>query len=36
MYHLMNPDNDVTYQAVNLFSSEKWFIYFISDVSHDI
>ena len=31
-YHLMNPDTDLTYQAVNLFSSDKRFIYFISDV----
>ena len=28
----MNHDIDVTYQTVNLFSSEKRFIYFISDV----
>ena len=27
-YHPMNPDADVTYQAVNLFSSDKCFIYF--------
>ena len=32
----MNPDTDVTYQTVNLFSSGKCFIYFISDVSHYI
>ena len=31
-YHPMNPDADVTYQTVNLFSSDKCFIYFISDV----
>ena len=31
-YHPMNPDTDVIYQTVNLFSSEKCFIYFISDV----
>ena len=31
-FHLMNPDTDLTYQAVNLFSSDKRFIYFISDV----
>ena len=31
-YHLMKPDADLTYQAVNLFSSDKRFIYFISDV----
>ena len=35
-YHPMNPDADVTYQAVNLFSSDKCFIYFISDVPHYI
>ena len=33
-YHPMNPDTDVTYQTVNLFSSDKCFIYFISDVQH--
>ena len=33
-YHSMNPDNDVTYQTVNLFSSDKCIIYFISDVPH--
>ena len=33
-YHLMNPDTDVTYQTVNLFGSDKCFIYFISDVPH--
>ena len=27
----MNPDADVTYQTVNLLSSDKCFIYFISD-----
>ena len=32
----MNPDADVTYQTVNLFSSGKCFIYFISDVLHYI
>ena len=31
-YHPMNSDADVTYQTVNLFSSAKCFIYFISDV----
>ena len=31
-YHPMNPNADVTYQKVNLFSSDKCFIYFISDV----
>ena len=35
-YHPMNPDADVTYQTVNLFSSDKYFIYFISDVPHYI
>ena len=34
--HSMNPDADVTYQTVNLFSSVKCFIYFISDVPHYI
>ena len=29
----MNPDADVSYQTVNLFSSDKCFTYFISDVS---
>ena len=28
----MNPDTDVTHRTVNLFSSDKRFIYFISDV----
>ena len=32
----MNPDADITYQAINLFSSDKCFIYFISDVQHYI
>ena len=32
----MNPDADVKYQTVNLFSSDKCFIYFISDVPHNI
>ena len=31
-----NPDADVTYQAVNVFSPDKCFIYFISDVPHCI
>ena len=31
-YHYMNADADVTYEAVNLFTSDKCFIYFISDV----
>ena len=35
-YHPMNPDADVTYQTVNLFSSDKCFIYFIFDVPHYI
>ena len=30
-YHPMNPDTDVTYQTVNLFGSDKCFIYFIFD-----
>ena len=34
--HPMNLDADVTYQTVNLFSSDKCFIYFISDVPHYI
>ena len=32
----MNPDTDVTYQTVNLYSSDKCFIYLISDVPHYI
>ena len=32
----MKPDDDVTEQAVNLFSSKKCFMYFISDVPHYI
>ena len=35
-YHPMKPDADFTYLTVNLFSSEKSFIYFISDVQHYI
>ena len=35
-YHPMNPDADVTYQTVNLFSSDRCFIFFISDVPHYI
>ena len=35
-YHSMNPGADVTYQTVNLFSSDKCFIYFISDAQHYI
>ena len=30
----MVPDTDVTYGTFNLFSSDKQFIYFISDVLH--
>ena len=30
----MNPDVDITYKTINLFSKEKRFIYFISDVPH--
>ena len=30
----MNPNTDVIYRTVNLFSSHKRFIYFISDVQH--
>ena len=33
-YHPINHDADVTYQTVNLFISDKCFIYFISDVPH--
>ena len=32
----MNHDGDVAYQTLNLFSSDKCFIYFISDVRHYI
>ena len=32
----MNPDADITYQRINLFSPEKCFIYFIYDVPHYI
>ena len=35
-YHSMNPDADVTYQTVNLFSSDNCFMYFISYVQHYI
>ena len=35
-YHPMNPDADVAYQAVSFFSSDKCFIYIISDVPHYI
>ena len=35
-YYPMNSDTDVTYERVNLFSSDKCFIYFISDVPHYI
>ena len=35
-YHPMKPDADVKYQTVNLFSSDKFFICFISDCPHYI
>ena len=35
-YHPINPDAHVTYQTVNLFSSDKCFIYLISNVPHYI
>ena len=35
-YYLMDSDTDVTYLRVNLFSSDKCFMYFISDVPHYI
>ena len=35
-YHPINPNADVTYQTVNLFSSDKCFICFISDYPHYI
>ena len=35
-YHPMNLPADVTYQTFNLFSSDKCFMYFISDVPHYI
>ena len=35
-YHSLNPDADVTYWTINLFSSDKSFICFISDVQHYI
>ena len=35
-YRLMNPDTDVIYQIVNSFSSDKCFIYFISNVPHTL
>ena len=34
--NLMNSDANVTYQTVSLFSSDKCFIYFISDALHYI
>ena len=34
-YQSMNPNTDVTYQTVNLFSSDKCFIYFTHD-THSI
>ena len=33
-YHPMNPDANVAYQTVNLFSSGKCLISFISDCPH--
>ena len=33
---IMNADTDATYQTVNLFSSDKCFIYFISDAPHTL
>ena len=30
----MSPETDVTYRTVNLFSSDKHYIYFISDLPH--
>ena len=35
-YRPINPDTDVTYQKVNLFSSENFFVYCISYVPHYI
>ena len=35
-YHPLNPNTNVTYQTVNLFSSDKCFICFISDCPHYI
>ena len=35
-YHHMNPYADVTYQTVNLFSSDKCFMNFISNVPYYI
>ena len=35
-YHPINPDADISYQTVNLFSFSECFIYFISDVPHYI
>ena len=35
-YQPVNPDADVTYQAVSLFSSDKYFTCFISDCPHYI
>ena len=32
--HPMKQDTDVTYQTVNLLSSDKCLIYFISDAPH--
>ena len=33
-YHPMTRDTDVTYKTVNIFSSDKCFICFNSDVPH--
>ena len=33
-YNSMNPDADNTCHTVNLFGSDKCFIYFISDIPH--
>ena len=35
-YYPMNLDTDVTYQAVNLFSSDKCLVYVISNTAHYI
>ena len=35
-YRPINPNADVTYQTVNLFSSDKCFVCFISDFPHYI
>ena len=33
-YNPMNPDANNTCRTVNLFGSDKCFIYFISDIPH--